>query len=61
MKNQYEQTCNAAFIEHMGITVLPELKNQSNRINEWLSNEQTLHINYPDHTLDILKKVIFSA
>lgn len=61
MKNQYEQACNAAFLKNMGIPVLPELKNQNDAINEWLKSEQLLHINYPDNTFEILKRIVFSA
>ncbi|MGQ8338850.1 glycosyltransferase family protein [Sunxiuqinia sp. A32] len=61
MKNQYEQQCNAAFLQKMGIMVLHELKNQSTAIRFWLGNPQKLEIDYPDNTADILEKIVFSA
>jgi uncharacterized protein (TIGR00661 family) len=59
MKNQYEQACNAAFLEKMGIPVLPELKNQHRKIEAWLEQAEVLHINYPDETKGILRKVLW--
>ena len=61
MKGQYEQTCNAAFLEKMGVLVLPELKNQHTKIEEWLKQTEFLHINYPDETKQILEKILFST
>ena len=61
MKNQYEQACNAAFLEKMGITVLPELKNNGSKLSQWLNEDNVLHINYPDVTREILEKIVFSA
>ena len=61
MKNQYEQSCNAAFLEKIGITVLPELENHQETIRQWLNENQRLVINYPDNINEILERIVFSA
>jgi uncharacterized protein (TIGR00661 family) len=59
MKNQYEQACNAAFLEKLGIPVLAGLKNQQGEIEAWLKQTEVLRIDYPDETKDILRRVVF--
>ena len=61
MKNQYEQTCNAAFLQSMGITVLNDLKNDSEKIVGWLDQQNAVHINYPDNTQTVFEKIIAHA
>jgi len=58
MKNQYEQSCNAAFLAHMGIRTLPELKNQQDQIKQWVDEDPAKQINYPDQTRSIFSKLI---
>ena len=58
MKNQYEQLCNAAFLEHMGIKVLSGLSNSKNELQQWLKQGQPLHIDYPDITRELLSRII---
>lgn len=58
MKKQYEQACNAAFLEKMGVPVLRELKNRHQQIESWLSQEEIIKVNYPDQTLQILQKIL---
>ena len=60
MKNQYEQACNAAFLEKMGVLVLQELKNQSAEIEKWLKQNEILHINYPDETKEIFERILLT-
>jgi hypothetical protein len=55
MKNQYEQYCNAAVLEKMGVTVLESLNLAHHRtINLWLSQGQSIHVNYPNQTEKII-------
>jgi len=61
MKNQYEQQCNASFLRSLGVTVLPELKGQSDIIRRWIETGEKMQINYPDSTFEILKNIVFSA
>ncbi len=58
MKNQFEQACNAAFLEAMGILVLPELRNQHQEILSWLSEKHPQQIDYPNKTKEILEKIL---
>lgn len=60
MKNQYEQACNAAFLESMGIPVLPSLQGQTEAIGRWLKKPVALKINYPDETAAILKRTMLN-
>ena len=61
MKNQYEQACNAAFLQSMGITVVNDLKSNSGKISAWLNQADALHINYPDETQAVFEKIITRA
>lgn len=62
MKNQYEQACNAAFLEQMGILVLSDLDNSNQvRFKYWLKIFERLQINYPDNTKEILERIILEA
>ncbi|MDF9796932.1 uncharacterized protein (TIGR00661 family) [Catalinimonas alkaloidigena] len=59
MKNQYEQHCNAAALETLGIPVLKNLKKkQVPKIEEWVSHGKSLEINYPDITEDVIDMVL---
>jgi len=60
MKNQFEQACNAAFLETMGILVLPELRNQHQKIQKWLEENECHQIDYPDKTKAILETILAS-
>jgi len=58
-KHQYEQSCNAAALAELGVTVFEKLSlaNQSEIIS-WLDNPPMLKINYADQTDAILNKVL---
>lgn len=61
MQYQYEQLCNACFLEKIGVTVLNSLyqKNTVKVIKEWLSDAKPLDIDYTrDYTDEILDKVL---
>lgn len=59
MKNQYEQHCNAAVLESMGVSVLPNLKKkQYEDLDGWLNNGKAISVNYPDETRQILETII---
>lgn len=61
MKNQYEQVCNAAFLEHMGITVLNNLSESYLILKIWLVSYQHIQVDYPDNTREILKEILLKA
>lgn len=59
MKKQYEQYCNAAALEEMGVDVLRSLKKKYiPQINEWIKNSKIIPVNYPDITSDIINMII---
>ena len=58
MKNQYEQLCNATFLEEMGVKVIYHLKKESEMLNEWVESKVTLRIDYPDQTRYLFQKIL---
>jgi uncharacterized protein (TIGR00661 family) len=58
MKNQYEQICNAAFLEEIGVTVLKNLSESYLVLKIWLNTQQIIHVDYPDSTREILKEIL---
>lgn len=59
MENQYEQHCNAAALELLGVTVLKKLKKkQLPHIKEWLKDDKVVDVHFPDLTEEIIVKLI---
>jgi len=59
MKNQYEQQCNAAALEKMGIPVIKTLeKKRLKKIAKWIHSDPSYNVNYPDITEDILESIL---
>ena len=59
MKGQYEQQCNAAALEILGVPVLKSLKNKHlEKIKSWTQNPQEIPVLYPDITEKIIDMVI---
>ncbi len=59
MKNQYEQQCNAAALQQMGVTVIKTLKlKEKPAIRHWLTADQNINVYYPDQTALILSQII---
>jgi uncharacterized protein (TIGR00661 family) len=59
MKNQFEQQCNAAALETMGIPVVKSLKKKHlAAIEHWVNHGEVLQVNYPDITGEIVSQVI---
>lgn len=59
MKGQYEQLCNAAALKEMGVPVIKSLKsNKVEKINNWIINDKTIEVNYPDFTEMIFNQII---
>ncbi|MBS1558763.1 MAG: glycosyl transferase [Bacteroidetes bacterium] len=51
MKNQYEQQCNAAALNKLGVPVLKKIKKKSiNKIVKWIEEAKPLNISFPDIT-----------
>jgi uncharacterized protein (TIGR00661 family) len=59
MKGQYEQQCNAAALETLHVPVLKSLKDKHlEKIKIWARNPQSIPVNYPDLTEEIIDQVI---
>jgi uncharacterized protein (TIGR00661 family) len=59
MKGQYEQQCNAAALENMGVPVLKTLKmDHVEKISAWTKKSQIIPVSYPDMTEKIIDVII---
>jgi len=59
MKKQFEQHCNAAMLESMGVTVTGKLKKStSHLISEWIDSGKPCEVYYPDQTASILDMIM---
>lgn len=59
MKSQFEQWCNAAALEAMGVPVLKRMKKKAvAKIREWVDSNETVEIEYPDQTEMIVQQII---
>lgn len=59
MKGQYEQQCNAAALQAMGVAVIKSLKKKHiDKIKEWTKSRQNIPVNYPDLTESIIDDII---
>ncbi len=59
MKGQYEQQCNAAALEQMGVPVIKTLKKkQLSKIAAWIESKTVISVNYPDSTEKIIDDLI---
>ncbi len=59
MKGQYEQQCNAAALQVMGVPVIKSLKKKYlSSIISWTKRKQNILVNYPDITEEIINHII---
>ena len=59
MKGQYEQQCNAAALQKMGITVIKNLKmKRLEKIKDWVTLSRNLSVEYPDITDRVISDII---
>jgi uncharacterized protein (TIGR00661 family) len=59
MKGQYEQQCNAAALQRIGVPVLKKLKkNNIEKIRDWTKMPQSIAVDYPDITESIIDTLI---
>jgi uncharacterized protein (TIGR00661 family) len=59
MKTQYEQHCNAAVLESMGVPVVKSLKTKHHdKLKKWLQDDKIVQVNYPNITAQIVEKII---
>ncbi len=59
MKGQFEQQCNAAALEEMGVPVIKSLKKKHlSKIKEWIKSGKVTGVDYPDITEEIVQKIL---
>ncbi|MCI2228317.1 glycosyl transferase [Polaribacter sp. MSW13] len=59
MKNQYEQQCNALALKEMGVNVIKKLsKKQILKIAKWIHIQNTIEVEYPNTTEEILEALL---
>lgn len=59
MAFQYEQQCNAASIEKLGLSVIPKLsKKYLEKIKNWTQNENVIAVDWKNQTEEIIDKVL---
>jgi uncharacterized protein (TIGR00661 family) len=59
MKKQYEQYCNAAALQSMGVPVLKSLKlKHCDRIKAWVKGDVSVPVTYPDITSQIIDDIV---
>jgi uncharacterized protein (TIGR00661 family) len=59
MKGQYEQQCNALAASKLGVPVINEIDDQFvYHINNWISDNRKVHVNFPDETALIVDNMI---
>jgi len=58
MKKQYEQYCNAAALAQMGVPVWMDVYTAAPAIAEWLKASQSIVVDYPDQTYEIIELLI---
>ncbi len=62
MKGQYEQKCNAAALDDLGVPVIKSLKEKyAGKIKNWTERTQSIPVNYPDITEEIIDQLIREA
>ena len=59
MKQQYEQQCNAAALEKMGVPVIKSFKDKNlDKADQWLNRDETIPVDYPDQTAAVIDKLL---
>lgn len=59
MKTQYEQHCNAAVLESMGVPVMKSLKKKhAGIIGNWLNDGRPVDVDYPDLSEEIIDRIL---
>jgi uncharacterized protein (TIGR00661 family) len=59
MLQQYEQQCNAAGLEDIGVPIIPVLsKAYYEQIRNWINKGKPVRIEYPDQTAEIIAQLV---
>lgn len=59
MKNQFEQTCNAAAAEELGLPTIHRINQHLvAELRKWVESDHKIQINFADETEDILNRLV---
>jgi UDP:flavonoid glycosyltransferase YjiC (YdhE family) len=59
MKGQYEQHCNAAALNSIGVPSMKSLKKKHlHHVSEWIENGKVVEVDYPDNTDEITDLIL---
>lgn len=58
MHHQYEQQCNALAMEKLGVPVIWNEKEFSEKLFSWVNNGTVIPVHFPDETSEIVKNLI---
>ena len=59
MKKQYEQQCNAAMLQDMGVKVIKKFDKKSvDLIDNWVKSDTIIEVDYQDNTKEIIDLII---
>lgn len=59
MQDQYEQQCNAAAAEQVGVPVIKQLSRKYyEKIKWWLMSNERVNVNYPDQTAEVIRQLM---
>lgn len=61
MKNQYEQACNAALLNSLGITVLDGLAGYTTQLKKWTESTRYIKMEYPNNFADKLREIVSTS
>jgi len=61
MKNQYEQACNAALLNSLGVTVLDGLSGNTGKLKKWTESARRIQIEYPNNFADKLREIVSTS
>lgn len=58
-KQQYEQLCNAAALEGMGVQVMKKFKKKNlPKVEKWIKEGKTIKLEFPDQSKEIVQTII---
>ncbi len=59
MKNQFEQVCNAAAAQQLGVPVIKQLdRHFVKKLKDWIETEQKIAVDFPDQTAAVVKELV---
>nr|WP_321406912.1 glycosyltransferase family protein [uncultured Carboxylicivirga sp.] len=59
MKGQYEQHCNAAFLNSMGVRTIKDFETGLESINEWVFFDSAIAVDYPNNLAEVIDDILF--